>query len=239
MPRLGSLHGRRLAILGFGSIGVAVAQRALPFGMEVRGLRRTDRPSEVAGVELVGSVAEAVDGADHVVVAAPLTPATRHLIDDRALAAMKPGVHLVNIARGGLVDQAALRVALDDGHVALASLDAVDPEPLPEGHWLFTHPRVRLSAHDSWSWPGANAAMFERFAANLRGLAGRPAPARPGRPRPGLLGLGNWASDGAESESKDAQLAKGRGREQGATGCAGRGRPGRRCGRRRPGPPGR
>jgi len=166
--RLGSLHGRRLAILGFGSIGVAVAQRALPFGMQVRGLRRTDRPSEVVGVELVASVAAAVDGADHVVVAAPLTPATHHLIDDRALAAMKPGVHLVNIARGGLVDQDALRVALDGGHVALASLDAVDPEPLPDGHWLFTHPRVRLSAHDSWSWPGAAAAMFDRFAVNLR-----------------------------------------------------------------------
>ena len=109
--------------------------------MEVRGLRRTHRPSPVAGVELVGSLAEVVDGADHVVVAAPLTPATRHLIDAAALAAMKPGVHLVNIARGGLVDQDALRVALDDGTVALASLDAVDPEPLPEGHWLFSHPQ--------------------------------------------------------------------------------------------------
>ncbi len=177
--RLGSLHGRRLAIVGFGSIGVAVAERALPFGMAVRGLRRTDRPSEVPGVELAGSVAETVADADHVVVAAPLTPATRHLIDSAALAAMKPGVHLVNIARGGLVDQDALRLALDDGRVALASLDAVDPEPLPAGHWLYTHPRVRLSAHDSWSWPGSGAAMFERFAVNLRAwLDGRPLPDR-------------------------------------------------------------
>jgi phosphoglycerate dehydrogenase-like enzyme len=177
--RLGSLHGRRLAILGFGSIGAAVATRALAFDMVVRGLRRTDRPSPVPGVELVGSVAEAVAEADHVVVAAPLTPATRHLVDASALAAMQPGVHLVNIARGGLIDQDALRVALDDGHVAMASLDAVEPEPLPEGHWLFTHPRVRLSAHDSWSWPGAGEAMFERFAVNLRAwLDGQPLPDR-------------------------------------------------------------
>ncbi len=177
--RLGSLHGQRLAIIGFGSIGAAVAERALPFGMEVRGLRRTDRPSPVPGVELVSTLTELVADADHVVIAAPLTPATRHLIDADSLAAMKPGVHLVNIARGGLVDQDALRVALDDGQVAMASLDAVDPEPLPQGHWLFSHPRVRLSAHDSWSWPGAMSTMFESFAVNLRAwFDGEPLPDR-------------------------------------------------------------
>jgi phosphoglycerate dehydrogenase-like enzyme len=175
--RLGTLHGRRLAVIGFGSIGEAVARRALPFGMVVRGLRRTDRPSAVPGVELVGSVAESVADADHVVIAAPLTPATHHLVDQDAFSAMKPGVHLVNIARGGLVDQDALRVALDDGVVGLASLDAVDPEPLPDGHWMYTHPRVRLSAHDSWSWPGAFPAMFERFVVNLEAwLDGRALP---------------------------------------------------------------
>jgi phosphoglycerate dehydrogenase-like enzyme len=111
------------------------------------------------------------------VLAAPLTVATRGLIDADAFALMKPGVHLVNIARGGLVDQDALHVALDDGTVGLASLDAVDPEPLPAGHWLFTHPRVRVSAHDSWSWPGAYEAILARFAVNLRPwLAGEPLP---------------------------------------------------------------
>jgi phosphoglycerate dehydrogenase-like enzyme len=175
--RLGSLHGLRLGIIGFGSIGEAIAHRARAFGMEVRGMRRTLRPSSVPGVELVGTVAEAVAGADHVVIAAPLTPATRHLVDASAFAAMKSGVHLVNIARGGLVDQEALRTALDDGTVARASLDAVDPEPLPDGHWLFTHPKVRVSAHDSWSWPGAFPAMFERFVVNLEAwLDGRPLP---------------------------------------------------------------
>ena len=176
-PRLGTLHGRRLAIVGFGSIGVAVAERALPFGMEIRALKRSEGPSPVAGVNMVRSLAEVLDGADHVVVAAPLTPATHHLIGTEAFALMKPGAHLVNIARGGLVDQDALRVALDDGTVALASLDAVDPEPLPAGHWLFTHPHVRVSAHDSWSWPGAYDVILERFVVNLRAwLDGNPLP---------------------------------------------------------------
>jgi len=176
-PRLGTLHGRRLAIVGFGSIGVAVAERALPFGMEIRALKRSEGPSPVAGVTMVRSLAEVLDGADHVVVAAPLTPATHHLIGAEAFALMKPGAHLVNIARGGLVDQDALRVALDDGTVALASLDAVDPEPLPAGHWLFTHPHVRVSAHDSWSWPGAYDVILERFVVNLRAwLDGNPLP---------------------------------------------------------------
>jgi phosphoglycerate dehydrogenase-like enzyme len=175
--RLGTLHGRRLAIVGFGSIGAAVAERALPFGMTITGLKRTDGPSPIAGVTLVRTLADVLDGADHVVLAAPLTAATRGLIDADAFALMKPGVHLVNIARGGLVDQDALHVALDDGTVGLASLDAVDPEPLPAGHWLFTHPRVRVSAHDSWSWPGAYEAILARFAVNLRPwLAGEPLP---------------------------------------------------------------
>ncbi len=176
-PRLGTLHGRRLAIIGFGSIGAAVAERALPFGMQVTGLRRRDGPSPMAGVTLVRSLADVLDGADHVVVAAPLTDATRHLINADAFARMKPGVHLVNIARGGLVDQDALRAALDDGTVALASLDAVDPEPLPADHWLFSHPQVRVSAHDSWSWPGAYEVILARFVVNLRSwLAHEPLP---------------------------------------------------------------
>ena len=88
---------------------------------------------------------------------------------------MKPGVHLVNVARGALVDQDALRAALDDGRVAVASLDAVDPEPLPDGHWLYTHPRVRLSPHVSWSAPDALDELIDRFIDNLRRhRAGRP-----------------------------------------------------------------
>ena len=83
--------------------------------------------------EVVRELDELVADADHLVLAAPATAKTRHLVNAALLERVKPGVHLVNIARGTLVDQDALRVALDDGRVAMASLDTVDPEPLPEG----------------------------------------------------------------------------------------------------------
>jgi phosphoglycerate dehydrogenase-like enzyme len=165
---LGTLAGRTLGLVGLGGIALEVAARALPFGMRVRACRRTAAPAPVAGIEVVGALHELVASADHVVVAAPATAATRHLIGREALAAVKPGVHLVNVARGGLVDQDALRAALDDGRVARASLDAVEPEPLPDGHWMYAHPRVRLSPHVSWSAPGAAELLLDRFVENLR-----------------------------------------------------------------------
>jgi phosphoglycerate dehydrogenase-like enzyme len=165
---LGTLYGRRLALLGLGGIGTAVAQRALPFGTQVRVLRRTSAPSPIPGVEVVASLAGLLQDADHVVLAVPLTPATRRAIDDKAFRLMKPGVHLVNVARGGLVDHDALRSALDDGTVARASLDVTDPEPPPAGHWLYEHPKVRLTAHVSSKWPGSRETHVRIFLANLR-----------------------------------------------------------------------
>jgi phosphoglycerate dehydrogenase-like enzyme len=98
----------------------------------------------------------------------PLTPATHHLLDAAAFKATKPGAHLVNVGRGTLVDQDALRAALDTGTVARASLDVCDPEPLPAGHWLYAHPRVRLSPHVSWSSPRSMQRTIELFAENVR-----------------------------------------------------------------------
>jgi phosphoglycerate dehydrogenase-like enzyme len=168
---LGWLNTRTLGLVGLGGIGVAIAERALPFGMKVRALRRRPEPSPLEGVEMVGSLEELLPEADHLVLAAPATPRTRHLINAESLALVKPGVHLVNIARGALVDQDALRVALDDGRVAMATLDTVDPEPLPEGHWLYSHPKVRLSAHVSWASPAGMDRTLEIFVDNLRRYA--------------------------------------------------------------------
>jgi phosphoglycerate dehydrogenase-like enzyme len=172
---LGGLYGRSLGLIGLGGIGEAVARRALAFGMEVSAFRRRSLPSPLADVRTVSSLEELLSGADHVVVAAPYTPRTHHLLDSSAFAHVRPGVHVVNVARGGLVDQDALHAALDDGRVAVATLDTVDPEPLPAGHWMFTHPKVRLSPHISWSSPEGARRIFELFLENLgRYLAGEP-----------------------------------------------------------------
>jgi phosphoglycerate dehydrogenase-like enzyme len=167
IARLGSLADKKLALVGFGSIAQAIARRALPFEMRIEALRRTQAPSPVEGVQIVTSLAELCKDADHIVVAAPETKATQGMIGDDAFSKMKHGVHLVNIARGGLVDQPALRRALDSERVGLATLDCVDPEPLPAGHWLYHHPRVRLSPHISWSAPGSYAGLIEPFVENL------------------------------------------------------------------------
>jgi len=167
-PTMGGLHGRTLALVGIGGIGRAVAERALPFGMRVRALRRRAAPSPIPGVELATSLEDLVATADHLVLVAPATEDTRGLIGEAALRAVKPGVHLVNVARGSLVDEEALRKALDEERVALASLDAVEPEPLPEGHWMYAHPRVHVSAHVSWNGPGGEDVLVGKFIENLR-----------------------------------------------------------------------
>ena len=174
-PGLGTLSGKTLGLVGLGGIGAALAERALPFGMRVLALRRRPRPSEVPGVELAGDLGELLRQADHLVLAAPATAATHYLIDRDALAQLKPGVHLVNVARGTLLDQEALREALDDGRVAMASLDTIEPEPLPAGHWLYSHPRARITPHLSWSMPQGRDQIVNIFIANLRHyLAGEP-----------------------------------------------------------------
>jgi phosphoglycerate dehydrogenase-like enzyme len=166
-PALDSVAGSTIALVGLGGIGSAIARRALAFDMRVQALRRTDAPSPVEGVRVVRSLAELVADADHLVLAAPATAKTRHLVDAEVLQRVKPGVHLVNIARGALVDQDALRTALDDGRVAMATLDTVDPEPLPAGHWMYEHSQVRLSAHISWYEPDLQRAALEIFVDNL------------------------------------------------------------------------
>jgi phosphoglycerate dehydrogenase-like enzyme len=105
--------------------------------------------------------------ADHLVLALPETADTTRLLDARAFALMKPGAHLVNIARGGIVDQDALIAALDAGQIGGASLDVTTPEPLPPGHPLYTHPKVRLTPHISFSAPGPLLRATEKFLTNF------------------------------------------------------------------------
>jgi len=146
---LGRVAGATIGIVGLGAIGNAVARRAVALGARVVAVRRSAAPAAVPGVLLLDSVEAVVGEADHIVIAVPATLATRGLFDASLLARAKPGAHLINVARGSVVDQQALIAALDAGQLDFATLDVTEPEPLPDGHPLYTHPRVRLTPHVS------------------------------------------------------------------------------------------
>lgn len=163
---LSPLKGTTLGLLGFGAIGESLAQKALALGIKVVALRQSQAPFNT-GVEAAKDIHDLFARADHLVVAAPLTESTRHIINRDVLGSAKPGLHLINIARGGLLDQEALLEALDNGQVGLASLDVTEPEPLPDGHPLYTHPRVRLSPHTSAISTNSRNEIADTFLANL------------------------------------------------------------------------
>jgi phosphoglycerate dehydrogenase-like enzyme len=148
VPRLGSLDGATLAIVGFGSIGREVALRARPFGMRVIGLTRSARPDPLADEIHPMTALHAVLGrADAVVLAVPLSAQTRHLIGAAELAACQKRAILINVARGGIVDPVALAAALRSGQIAGAGLDVTEPEPLPPEDPLWTCPHLIISPH--------------------------------------------------------------------------------------------
>lgn len=166
---LGTLEGRTLGLLGLGQIGSAVARLGLAFGMNVVATRASAAPSPVEGVTLV-DLATLAARADHLVLVAPISDATRGIIGADFLSRMKHDAHIVNVARGPLIDEAALKAALDDERI-WASLDVVDPEPLPAGHWLLGHKRARVTPHISWSSPDTTRRIVERLVGNLARLA--------------------------------------------------------------------
>ena len=128
----------------------------------------SNTPSENPGVQLVGRIEEMLPDVDHLVLCVPATSTTVNILNEETLALAKPGLHLVNIARGSLIDQDALRVALDDGRIARASLDVCVPEPLPAGHWLYSHEKVLLTPHASWTGIPFLTGAMELFVSNLR-----------------------------------------------------------------------
>jgi glyoxylate reductase len=161
------VSGATLGIVGRGRIGDAVARRAEGFGMEVL------HSSRSSGLPLDELLARA----DFVSLHVPLTPATRHLIDARALARMPPTAFLVNTARGGVVDQAALRAALHAGTIAGAALDVTDPEPLPAGDPLLDAPNLLVVPHIGSATVRTRSRMADMAVDNLlAALAGRPMP---------------------------------------------------------------
>jgi phosphoglycerate dehydrogenase-like enzyme len=164
---LATVAGSTLGLFGFGAIARSTALKAQALGMQVLALRRSAQPFDLPGVQRVAQVRELFARADHVLLAAPATDETHHVINHQVLAAAKPGLHLINIARGGLLDQEALLESLDNGQIGLASLDVTEPEPLPDGHALYTHPRVRLSPHTSAISTNSRNEIADTFLANL------------------------------------------------------------------------
>jgi phosphoglycerate dehydrogenase-like enzyme len=172
---MATLDGKTLGLLGFGSVAQEVAQRALAFGLKLVVHRRSTTEPLPPGVARAASFAALLAEADYLVLAAPHTPDTHHIINQRTIAAMKPGIHIVNVARGGLIDQDALLAGLDDGRVGSVSIDVTDPEPLPAGHRLYTHPRVQLSPHVAWNSPDTLDRLVAKFNQNMeRFIEGRP-----------------------------------------------------------------
>ncbi len=167
--------GSTVGIVGMGHIGVALAERLRPLGVRVLGLKRTAKPgdrSQLAdALYAPAQLHEMLGLCDAVVVAAPSTPETFHLIDADAIAAMRPDAVLVNVARGELVDEAALVTAMRGGHLQAAVLDVFETEPLPGDSPLWTLPNVYISAHASVSVDRYMDDVFDLFIANLERYA--------------------------------------------------------------------
>ncbi|GAN88287.1 D-isomer specific 2-hydroxyacid dehydrogenase [Komagataeibacter intermedius TF2] len=148
-PRLLELTGRTVLIVGMGTIGDRLARLCLALGMHVSGMRHSPRPLDVAGVTQVssGDLHAALGQADYVILTCPLTPQTEGLMDQKAFAAMKPDACLINVARGRVVDEAALIAALRNRTIAGAALDTYADEPLPPTSPLWQLPDLVMTSH--------------------------------------------------------------------------------------------
>jgi phosphoglycerate dehydrogenase-like enzyme len=170
------IFGTTWVVVGLGSIGIEVAQRARAFGVHVIGVRRRPAGTEpvdelVPPDDLIGVLARA----DVVVLCAPANASTQHLVDRPFLAAMKHGALLVNIGRGSVVDEAALLDALETGPIGAAVLDVFETEPLPLESPLWDHPRVVVTPHTSALAGARYKRQEELFSDNLgRFLRGEP-----------------------------------------------------------------
>ena len=171
------LAGSRVLIVGLGGLGRAVARALAGLGVEVWALRRSaaDPSDGVARLVERAAFSEALGDVDALVMAAPNTPETHHMIGSAEFAAMRPGAVVVNIARGTLIDEAALIDALASGHLGGAALDVVEHEPLAADSPLWAMPNVLLSPHRMSIVEAENPLIVELFVDNLRRyLDGRP-----------------------------------------------------------------
>ena len=166
-----SLHGRRMTIIGLGTIGQGVAQRAHAFGMRVTGIRRRvsePKPPYVDRIAGPDELDDALEGCDVLVIAAPFIAATDRLIGAERLARLNRGAVVVNVARGKIIDQSALIASLQIRHLGGAVLDVFEHEPLDPASPLWSLPNVIISPHVSGVRPDHWDDVVDLFSENLR-----------------------------------------------------------------------
>ncbi len=168
--RILELSGSTLGILAFGDIGRAVARRGLAFGMEVYAvdLAPVSCPPGVTAVWPLDRLDDMLARTDWLVITAPRTAATEHMIGAEQLARLRPGAHVVVVSRGGILDEDALVAAIDGGRLAGAAIDATGVEPPAEDSALWDHPRIYLTPHVSAESAQLLARRGEIFIDNLR-----------------------------------------------------------------------
>jgi len=164
-----TVFGSRVCIAGAGGIGQELIRLLRPFGVTVDAVSRTGHPIEGAHRVLTPDrLLDAVSEADFVVNALPDTPATRAMFGREELTAMKTSAYLVNVGRGPTIDTTALVTALESNSIAGAGLDVTDPEPLPDGHPLWSTPRTIITCHTANPGVLIRPARLERTAENVR-----------------------------------------------------------------------
>ena len=172
--REAELTGRTLVIVGYGRIGKRLARFAKAFDMRVIGVKR-DPKTGAEGADNVVATADlsrVLPDADFIVLTCPLTPETENLIDAAALAAMKPAAMLINVARGKVVDEAALIAALQSKRLRAAALDVTREEPLPAASPLWTMPNVLITPHTAGETQAYEDNVIDILIDNLDRIAG-------------------------------------------------------------------
>ncbi len=175
------IGGRRVTVVGLGSLGGAAAMQAARFGLHVTGVRATAQPHpHCAEVVTMAELDRVLPTTEFLVLACPLTEATRNLLTRQRLESLPRGAGVVNIGRGALVDQDALCDLLDSEHLSGAVLDVFTPEPIPPGHRLWTTRNLIISPHTSADDPATyNPRSLDLFFDNLRAWReGKPMPNR-------------------------------------------------------------
>ena len=166
-PQTRILEGQTVLIVGYGAIGERLAELLQPFRCTVRGLRREPRGTERVPCYRISELKEQLGWADHVVNILPLNASTELIFSDKEFSAMKPGATFTNIGRGDTVDQTALLTALNKD-LAAALLDVVSPEPLPEGHPLWSAANCWITPHIAGGLQNEAQWLLDHFAENFR-----------------------------------------------------------------------